>query len=141
MTNNLVVFNPTARAVETINAKTGANTIRILRAKEFKDDFKVRNPDASNKAIKAEYAAYYRNAIGGASTELLGNKLVKGEFGIEAIRISKDGVRYTATLVDKTKLETVQRDELAEKLMALDPDALRAMIASIQKAMEANEVQ
>ncbi len=137
--NNLVVFGGGVKTVSSVNSKTGGTSVRVLRAGEFREEYKSKHPGATNKEIKREYAAYYRGAIG-ANTASLAAAMTTGELGVEGYRVNKDGSKVVVTFVKATKeTDGVNREELEAALLGMPEDELKAFMNAINELRAADK--
>jgi len=123
---DLIQYSAACQKIKTVNAKTGATTTRLMRAKEFKDAFKAKNPDASNREIKKEFLAYYRTHSQ-ASTAALAAKMTEGILGVESFSVNADGDKLRVTFVDLSAQESESPD-IQEQLDKLSPDELKTIM-------------
>lgn len=108
----LISYQSDVKTVSTVNAKTGATTVRLLRAKEFKDQYKLTHKNASNKEIKKAFLEYYQPACK-ASVASLAGKLTEGTLGVESYRVNTDGDKMSVTFVDLSAVKEEKTDVTA----------------------------
>lgn len=131
---DLIKYQSEVKSISTVNTKTGATTVRLLRAKEFKDDYKKANPTATNKEVKAAFLAYYQPACR-ANVASLAGKLTEGTLGVESYRVNADGDKMSVTFVDLSAVKEEKVDYSPEELEKLPVETLAKMLDFIHKKL------
>lgn len=133
---DLIKFGETNYApVETTNARSGAQTVRLMRAKEFKEVYKAEHKDASNKDVKKAFEAYYKTGAKASMGPLL-QMITEGKLGCESIAVSKDGSKLRPVLVDLTGKN--DRAEIEEKLSGMSPEDLKSIMEYVSSKLPAS---
>jgi len=127
--NQLIQYGATARSIVSTNAKTGSHTTRLLRAKEFKEEYKATHENASNREIKRAFEEYYLSASK-ASVGALAAKMTEGKLGVERYTVNADGDKLNVVFVDLTAVKSTSAVE--EQIQTADKEALNRLLAMIQ---------
>lgn len=124
--NDLIKADVTAKTVTSINARSGATTLRLKTAKEFKTEHKAAFPNASAKETKLAFESYTRTESSKLANSFDFQKAIKlaaeGKLGIRRVTNNKDESAATVVFLDlskngdgelvKTKLDAMSADEL-----------------------------
>ena len=123
---DLIQYSPACQKIQTTNAKTGAVTTRLMRAKEFKESYKGKHPEASNREIKKEFLAYYRTHSQ-ASTAALAAKMTEGILGVESFSVNADGDKLRVTFVDLSANQE-DKEDIQSQLDGMSQEELKTIL-------------
>lgn len=132
MTQELVRFAETATAVSTVSAR-GSKTIRLMRPKEFKESYKRTNPTASNRQIKAAFAAYLQREGMSQSAHRFAELFLENKLGLTAVTVNAKNTGGNARFFIPQSSAPMVR----EALNTLTPEELQDVLAYIKENMPA----
>lgn len=131
---DLIKIDGTLATVTAVNPRSGASTLRLKTAKEFKAEFKVSNPKASAKDTKLAFESYTRTESSKLANSFDFQKAIRlaaeGKLGIKRVTANKAGDASTVVFLDLSKDATAGVKQAVDGLTVEDAKRLLEYIQS-----------
>lgn len=134
---DLIKTSESKSLVNAINARSGATSVRLKTAKEYKDERKKLFPNETAKARKEAFEAYTRTAANELMAAVDHAKLLKlaaeGKLGMKRVTANRDGTTLTTVYVDLSAAG--EEAIIREKIQKIDTETARKLLEHLQERL------